>query len=484
MKQIPFKAEQIPLAVACGLLLAACCLLLTACDLPAILPQSTPPTGEPETAATDLPSVAESRSEAEWEVSPTATLPSTMTRIVFWEPYPLERPEGQLLAEMARDFEKATPGVRVEVAAKSGVLGVYEAILLQLQEGGELPDLAVAFPSSIAELAEQGLVVPLDAYLNDPALGLSDADLADIYSSTLEAGRFPLLGGQLLAFPFAYSAIGMWVNDSLLAQAGWQKPPVTWTEFEQACFDVWAQTGVRCLPFVESVSVFDAWLYSRGGQQLSDDGTRAAFNSSAGADSLGLLRQMIDTGLAWRPDEEYGDYLAFARGQAAFAFSSTGNNRLYAEAYDQAVQNGTPAFDWHQAMIPQIDPSRPVTILYGPGFFILSSNPEREQIAWQLLRWLTSTAQAARWADRLAAMPLRASALTVMTDTLAAYPFIRQQAQAILPYARPEPAVTAEFQVREILYAAIISVTQGYSTPQAALDLAAWEVNAILAEQP
>jgi len=467
--------KQIPLAVACCLLLAACCLLLAACDLPPILPESTPSTSEPEAGAADLPTV---------EPPPTVTVPSTMTTIVFWEPYPLERPEGQLLAEMARDFEKATPGIRVEVAAKSGVLGVYEAIVLQFQEGGELPDLAVAFPSSIAELAEQGLVAPLDAYLNDPALGLSDADLADIYSSMLEAGRFPLLGGQLLAFPFAYNAVGMWVNDTLLAQAGWQQPPVTWTEFEQACFDVWAQTGARCLPFIESVSVFDAWLYSRGGQQLSDDGTRATFNSSAGVDSLTLLRQMMDTGLAWRPEEEYGDYLAFTRGQAAFAFSSTGNNRLYVEAYDQAVQNGTPAFDWHQATIPQADPGRSATILYGPGFFVLSSDPEQEQIAWQLLRWLTSTAQAARWADGLAAMPVRASALAVMTDTLAVYPFIQQQTQSILPYARPEPAVVAEFQVREILYAAIMSVTQGYANPQAALDLAAWEVNSVLAEQP
>ena len=466
--------KQIALAVACCLLLAACCLLLAACDLPPILRESTP-TSEPEAGTADLPTV---------EPPPTVTVPSTMTTIVFWEPYPLERPEGQLLAEMARDFEKATPGVRVEVAAKSGVLGVYEAIVLQLQESGELPDLAVAFPSSIAELAEQGLVAPLDVYLNDPALGLSHADLADIYSSMLEAGRFPLLGGQLLAFPFAYNAVGMWVNDTLLAQAGWQQPPVTWTEFEQACFDVWAQTGVRCLPFIESVSVFDAWLHSRGGQQLSNDGTRATFNSSAGVDSLTLLRQMMDTGLAWRPEEEYGDYLAFTRGQAAFAFSSTGNNRLYVEAYDQAVQNGTPAFDWHQATIPQADPSRPATILYGPGFFILSSDPEREQVAWQLLHWLTSTAQAARWADGLATMPVRASALAIMTDTLAVYPFIRQQTQSILPYARPEPAVVAEFQVREILYAAIMSVTQGYTDPQAALDFAAWEVNSVLAEQP
>jgi ABC-type glycerol-3-phosphate transport system substrate-binding protein len=475
MKPIPPRLQHLPLAFTWCMLFAVCGLLLTACDLPPGLPQGTRPASEPEAGTADLPNL---------ESPPTATVPSTMTRIVFWEPYPLDRPEGQLLLEMARSFETATPGIRVEVAARSGVLGVYEEILLQLQEGGELPDLAVAFPASIAELAEQGLVMPLDEHMNDPELGLSDADLADIYSSMLEAGRFPLFSGQLLAFPFAPNVIGMWVNDSLLAQAGWQQPPGTWTEFEQACYDVWAQSGVRCLPFMESVSLFDAWLYSRGGQQLSDDGTRATFNSPAGVESLILLRRLIDTGLAWRPEEEYGDYLAFARGQAAFAFSSTGNNRLYVEAYGQAVQAGTPAFDWHQAMIPQADPGHPATVQYGPSYFILRSDPDREQIAWQLLRWLTSTAQTARWADKQAAMPVRASALAVMTDTLVAYPFIRQQAQAILPYARPEPAVAAEFQVREILYSAIISVTQSNTDPQVALDLAAGQVNAILAEQP
>jgi len=475
MKPIRSRLEHVTLAVTCCLLLAAGCLLLAACDLPSILPQSTPSTTKLEAAATDLPAIAE---------SPIATVPSTMTEIVFWEPYPLDRPEGQLLLEMARDFETATPGVRVEVAAKSGVLGVYEAILFQHQEGGELPDLAVAFPASIAELAEQGLVMPLDELITDPELGLSSADLADIYSTTLEAGRFPLFGGWLLAFPFAPSAIGMWVNDSLLAQAGWKEPPSTWTEFEQACYDVWAQTSVRCLPIVESVSLFDAWLYSRGGQQLSDDGTQATFNGPAGVESLALLRRLIDSGLAWRPEEAYGDYQAFSRGQAAFAFSSTGNNRLYKEAYDQAVQGGTPAFDWHQAMIPQADPDNPATVLYGASFFIVRSNPEQEQLAWQLLRWLTSAAQSARWADQLAAMPIRASALTVMTDTLAAYPFIRQQTRSILTYARPEPAVPAEFEVREILYTAIVSVTQGQADPQAALDSAAAKVNAVLAGRP
>jgi hypothetical protein len=81
-------------------------------------------------------------------------------------------------------------------------------------------------------------------------------------------------------------------------------------------------------------------------------------------------------------------------------------------------------------------------------------------------------------------MPVRASALEVMTDTLEAYPFVRAQVEEILPYGRPEPAVPAEFQVRDILHTAIISVTQGLADPQTALDQAARKANEMLASQP
>jgi ABC-type glycerol-3-phosphate transport system substrate-binding protein len=455
------------------LLLAACCLLLSACTLPPIEPQAPPPASETEAGQLPLPTA---------EITAAPTLTPGITLIVFWEPYPLDRSEGGLILEMVRDFEAANPDIQVDVAAKSGVLGVHEAILTQVQEGGDLPDLAVAFPSSIADLASAGLVAPLDTYVHNQEVGLSDGDLADIYASTLEAGRISGFGRQLLAFPFVQNAVGMWVNNSLLDQAGWQQPPATWAEFEQACFDVLAYTGARCLPFVESVSVFDAWLYSRGGQQLSNDGRRAAFNSPAGVESLTLLRRLIDTGVAWRPEQEYGDYLAFAGGQSAFAFSSTGNNYLYTSAYNQAVRNGMAPFDWRQAMIPQADPAQPATVLYGTNLFILNGDPLRQEAAWRLIRWLTSTEQTARWASGIGTLPVRASALAIMTDTLTSYPFMHDQTQAILPYARPEPAVAAELQIREILYTAILSVTMGYADPQTALDLAAVEVNAVLAK--
>ncbi len=449
---------------------------LAGCDLLPATPETIPPTLEPE--ATIVPEPAE-------------TLPPGVTPLVFWEPFPLDRSQGLLLGEMVRDFELENPDVLVEIVPKSGYVGIHGAILAQLpphDDGRDLPDLAVAFPSMIAEYAAAGVVVPLDAYLNDPEVGLSDEDLADIYPGYLEAGRFPGYGRQTLAFPFVQNAIGMWVNMKLLAQAGWDRAPATWDEFEQACFDVGATTGVGCLPYIDSVSTFNAWLYSRGGQQLDDAGRRAAFNGPAGVESLALLRRLIDAGLAWRPEDVYGDYVAFANGQAAFAFSSTGNSQLYADAYEAALRKGMAPFRWYQTMIPQADPAQPATALYGASFFIVQGHPARdparERAAWRLIRWFTDTQQTARWAGELEAMPVRASALAVMTDTLAAYPFVQTQAEQILPYGRPEPAVAAELEVRDILYTAIISVTRGYADPQTALDQAAREANAVLAGQP
>jgi ABC-type glycerol-3-phosphate transport system substrate-binding protein len=441
---------------------------LTGCDLLPVTPEVNSAIPEPIDTPTS---------------EPTEALPPGTTAISFWEPFALDRSEGLLLGEMIRDFEAENPDIVIEIVAKSGYVGIHGAMLAALPDG-ELPNLAVAFPSMIAEYAAQGVVVPLQPFVYDLELGLSSEDLADIHPGYLEAGRFPDFGDELLAFPFAQNAVGMWVNETLLAQAGWNHAPATWAEFEQACFDVQAHTGVGCYPFVESVSTFNAWLYSRSGQQLDVAGKQALFNGAAGVESLALLRRLMDAGLAWRPQEPYGDYIAFANGQAAFTFSSTGNNLLYADAYEGALRNGVPAFRWRQTLIPQTDPGNPATTLYGASFFILASDPAREEAAWRFIRWFTDIDQTARWSSGLEAMPVRASALAVMTDTLEAHPYIQGQVEGILPYARPEPAVAVEMEIRDLLYTAILSVTQNYADPQVALDRAAEEANSILRGQP
>ena len=441
---------------------------LTSCDLSFLAPEAVAPTPEP----TSTP-----------EPEPVETAEPGVITLVFWEPYRLDRPQGLLLGEMVRDFELENPDIIIEIVAKSGYVGIDGAMQATLPDG-ELPDLAVAFPSMIAEYAAAGVVVPLDAYIRDPELGLTEEDLADIFPGYLEAGKFPGFGRQTLAFPFSQNAIGLWVNETMLRQAGWQRAPATWAEFEQACFDVAATSGARCYPYIESVSTLNAWIASRGGQQLDEAGRRAKFNDLAGIESLAMLKRLIDAGLAWRPEEAFGDYVAFANGQAAFTFSSTGNSQLYLDAYDGALRRGVTPFQWHQTMIPQSDPENPATALYGANIFMVQSDAARQAAGWRFIRWFTDAPQSARWAGDLQSMPLRLSALDWMTDTLETYPFFQTQVEEILPYGRPEPAVAAELEIRDILYTAILSVTQGYLDPQTALDQAARETNRILSGEP
>jgi len=447
-------------------LIGACLLLGLALAGCALVPASpTPPPGEIPAPTPEL-------------VPTEAPVPGT-TVVEFWEPFALDRPQGLLLGEMVRDFQVENPDVEVTLVPKSGYLGIHGAIQAELPDGN-LPDLAVAFPSMIAQYSSAGVVVPLARWINDPELGLAPEGLADIFPGYLDAGRLPAFGQEMMGFPFVLHAIGMWVNDTLLSQAGWDHPPATWAEFEQACFDVYATTGVRCYPYIESVSTFNAWLYSRGGSQIDDMGFVATFNSPAAVESLALLRRLIDAGLAWRPDEPYGDYIAFADGQAAFTFSSTGNNLLYVEAIQAAKQRGVAPFKWHLAMIPQDQPGGPATAVYGASFFILQGDPSRQDAAWRLIRWFSDPLQTARWAAEMEATPVRASALAVMTDTLEAYPFLRREMTGILPFGRPEPAVAGELEVRDLLYTAILSVTQGFADPQIALDETARKADAIL----
>ena len=135
-------------------------------------------------------------------------------------------------------------------------------------------------------------------------------------------------------------------------------------------------------------------------------------------------------------------------------------------------------------MIPQADPQSPATALYGASFFILQGDPQRQEAAWRFIRWFTDVEQTARWAGEMAAMPVRISALELMTDTLSVYPFVQAQVEEILPFGRPEPAVAAELEIRDILYTAILCVTQGVSDPQTALDQAARKANTILKGRP
>ena len=97
--------------------------------------------GPPPTAPVDEPTPSV-------EPAATATITPGVTALVFWEPLPLDRAQGLLLAEMVRAFELENRDVVVDLVPWSGYASIHDAITSELPNG-ELPDLAVAFPARL-----------------------------------------------------------------------------------------------------------------------------------------------------------------------------------------------------------------------------------------------------------------------------------------------------------------------------------------------
>ncbi|HRY16338.1 MAG TPA: extracellular solute-binding protein, partial [Candidatus Competibacteraceae bacterium] len=188
---------------------------------------------------------------------------------------------------------------------------------------------------------------------------------------------------------------------------------------------------------------FATWLWSRGGELLSDDFNTARFDEQPGIDSLLLFQRLINGGYARLPLVAYEDMAAFGNGQTGFTFGSSAAIPYYREA----MNNGTNDA-WGVTHVPSI-PGNEVINSYGAGQGIIHHNDLADQASWLFIKWLAERDQTARWAAVSGYFPVRISAAThvSMTEKLASDP---QYAQAynLLNLGRSEPGIRGYDAIR------------------------------------
>ena len=406
----------------------------------------------------------------------TAVLGEKVT-ITFWHPQAPDSFRGKLMEEIIKDFEAQYPEITVEATFQGNYTDLYKKLLAAIAAGTP-PDCAVSYPSMIAEYLQADAVVALDDYINAPVIGLTEEDLEDIYPGYLAECRFPQYGNKYYAFPFTKSAVGMWYNLDLIKAAGYDAPPKTWQEFEEMCLAIKEKTGKPCYAYYESASTFDAWLYSRGAEQLNEDQTEAIFNGSEAVESLEMMIRLIEAGAAWKPEGSYADQAEFGKGNVAFTMSSTSGTYYYKQAVEQS---GTGPKEWGQTIIPQSDLNNPKTVLYGGSFCVFKTTEAKQKAAWLFVKFFTDTEQTAKWGSQSGYMPVRASAATLLQDYFAKEPIAKEQIEKIVPYGYPEPNVRGEQEIRDFIEDAMVAAFEGIMTPQEALDEAVKKANEALA---
>ncbi len=396
--------------------------------------------------------------------------------ITYW--HALSGPQQKALDEMVARFNATNPWkVTVTALNQGNYTQLYQKTLGAIQAGA-LPDAAHAYESFVADYTKADVVVDLDPYLNSKKWGLDKAQQDDIYKPYYDTNRFPQLGNKLLSFPFSKSLFVMYRSDDILKEIG--KPaPKTWAEFEDA---VRAATKKgpdgKTTRFGWAVALdasnFNGWVLSRGGTLMSDDNKTVAWNGKEGLETLELIDRLIKDGSAYVPKgvDFQGD---FGAGKVAFFMTSTSARPFVKQAIKGPM-------NWSIASIPQSDPAKAHTVMYGANAAILKSTPQKQLASWLFLRWFSEAEQTASWATVSFYMPVRKSAADrpELKDYWAKQDPQGKQAFDQIGTSIPEPNVRGQQDIRDVIFEMLTKVTTGRATPRAALQVAGDKANAIL----
>jgi multiple sugar transport system substrate-binding protein len=157
--------------------------------------------------------------------------------------------------------------------------------------GGNLPDIMQHDYARITEWVTDGLLMPVDAYVDDGTL-----DFSDVADSSLAGGR---IDGQLYGVSLGGNALDMDIAVDLLGEAGLDLPAPdwSWTDFEEMCLAIKDSLGI--LGYAGN-SLFHDHMWkqvymSEGEWVFSDDGKALGYDDDQPAiDHLNMMLSLYD----------------------------------------------------------------------------------------------------------------------------------------------------------------------------------------------
>jgi maltose-binding protein MalE len=219
------------------------------------------PTQPPQPAATEAPKPTEAPPPTE-APKPTEA-PVAAKPLTLWHGW--TGAEADTLAELAKTFEAANPGAKVNLLAVP-FDQLKNKFTTEASTGGG-PDLLIGPKDWIGELAQAGLIAPLD----DLA---SQIGLDQLNQPAVDANKFQ---GQTWAFPESTEAVALWYNKDLV-----KTPPKDTDELIKLASEVGLAYNSG---FYHSAGL----LLGSGGKVFDENGKCALTEGASVVDGLTLI---------------------------------------------------------------------------------------------------------------------------------------------------------------------------------------------------
>lgn len=381
--------------------------------------------------------------------------------IKFWHTYSETSTENTMLVETVIPmFEAMHPNIKVESVPFP--YDDFRQAMVTSMAGGEGPDLARLDIIWSPEFAQLGALTALDEAMDD-----FDALAEKVFPGPLSTNFFE---GHYYGLPLDTNTRVYLYNATLYEAAG-MEPPATIDDVAALCDALPEDTYAFSDGGTYAWAVLP-WIWSFGGSVTDPDITMASgyVNSEATVAAFEFLYEMIDSGC-------FNAALLGGGMDSGTGYYTDVNAAILGGPWMYAIAEGQyPDFEVNSVLMPAGDGGS-ISVIGGENI-VLFANSEHPEEAMEFLRFTQSV-------DYQLAMSETAQ-ITVLPELLESdfyqeHPYFGiyleqlQTAQARTPH----PAWT---QIEDVLSQAGQLILRGEASAQEALDMAAEEIDALLAE--
>jgi multiple sugar transport system substrate-binding protein len=368
-------------------------------------------------------------------------------------------PNRDVFKKLVAKFNREHPAIEIESIYIGQADRQLPKILASIV-GDAKPDLLWYGSMLTGQLVELDAIEPLEERWNRSTVS-KEIDPALQASMQYE--------NHLWSIPFGTNNVGIFYRPSLFKAAGIEHLPTNWTELRATAKQLTRDTNSdgkndkygMLLPLGQGEWTVFMWLpFMWGGGGELKSGSVTSIDNPGSIAALQLWSDLIKDGSAILSSPERGFELDnFLSGKVAMQLTGP---------WTLGQLTGMNVTDYDVMPIPA--GTRSATSTGGENIFMMTSNPQHQQAAWEFMEYILSQDFQTEWALGTGYLPVnlksrdQPSYRDYVSKTPAIQVFLDQA-----KYGRPRPIEPGYSKISENLGRAIESVLLEKSSPQAAL---------------
>ncbi|MFA5448459.1 MAG: ABC transporter substrate-binding protein [Sphaerochaeta sp.] len=407
---------------------------------------------------------------------------SDKMELTFFFPVNVGGAVTKFVDKICNDWNELHP----EAIVKPVYTGNYDDTIVKIQsaiQGKNPPDLFISLATQRFSMFVQDAVIFLDDFIAaDGAEGQAYID--DFLTGFMEDSY---VEGNIISIPFQRSTMILFYNKDAFREVGLDpnSPPKTWdelVEYSQKLTKVGPDGNVQRYGVGLALNSGSAqWGFTgfalqnseHGENLMSEDGKQIYFDTPGNVEALQFWYDLQNKYKVMQPGiVQWTDLPGqFLSGKVAMIYHTTGNLGVVSEDAN---------FEFGTAFLP--GNKRQAAPTGGGNFYISKGiSPERQKMAWEFIKFATSTERAAQWSIDTGYVATRKSALETpqMKEYYAKLPQARVAFDQI-PISKPELTSYDSTRMWRILNDSIQSAITGEKTPAQALRDAQAEADQVM----